>query len=92
MEFGNGSNTDCDLCGDPWCDLNHILWQCPHFMAARIEVDEKTASIEPRSQSKIEERDSTGNGMQERSYHLGTRYGHQGDPAEHKNISTRYDT
>ena len=47
LEFGNGENTECDYCGHQWCNLDHILWECPHFNEVRRQEDEQIAKVNP---------------------------------------------
>lgn len=36
---------ECDYCGQGWCDLQHIIWECPLFRGIRKQQDEELADI-----------------------------------------------
>lgn len=52
MEFGNGQNTECDDCGHQWCDLDHILWECPHFSETRQQEDDEVGKLTQNTSTK----------------------------------------
>ncbi len=44
--MGPAGSTSCDYCGHTICDMDHILWQCPHFREVRVQTDVEPAVID----------------------------------------------
>lgn len=45
---GAVSHSTCNYCRAEVADIDHILWQCPHFHSQRTAIDEKLANIDCR--------------------------------------------
>ena len=45
QEFSFAEDSTCDYCGLECCDLDHILWECPHFRLTSVEVEKELAII-----------------------------------------------
>ena len=50
--FGNREKNEGDYCGHQWCDLDHILWECPHFSETRQQKMKKSEKLTPNTSTK----------------------------------------